>query len=135
MLSYFLNLIWNLGFGKSKLVKLISTKLFSPLLLNIMSGTLCLLVLRMPLVNSKTLWMIFSIPLVISSLFTLMMFLSTPNPLINIGNICIRSLIPSNVMVLLSLLRKSNYNKCPLPWLWYFWRIDSSHWQSHLVCW
>ena len=55
--------------------------------------------------------MISSILLVISPLFTLMMFLSTPNPLTNIGNICIRSLIPSNAMTLLSLLRKSSYFK------------------------
>ena len=111
MLSYFLNSIWNLDSGKSELVKLISTKLLSQPLLDIMSGMLCLLVSKMPLVNYKTLWMISSTPLVISPLFTLMMFLSTPNPLMSIGSINIRSLIPSNAMVLLSLLRKSSYFK------------------------
>ena len=52
-----------------------------------------------------------SIPLVISPLFILMMSLFIPNSLMNIGNICIHFLISSNVMVLLSLLRKSNYFK------------------------
>ena len=111
MLSSFLNSKWNLGFGKSKYVTLISTRLLYPLSLDIMSGMLCLLVSKMPLVNYKTLWMISSTPLVISPLFTLMMFLSTPNPLMSIGSINIRSLIPSNAMVLLSLLRKSSYIK------------------------
>ena len=129
MLSYFLNLIWNLGFGKSKLVKLISTRLLSPLPLDIMSGMSYLLVLRMPLVNSRTLQMIFSIPLVISPLFTLMMSLSIPNPLMNIENICNRSLISSKIMVLLSLLKNHTIsNKGSFPWLRHLWRTYSSHW-------
>ena len=129
MLSYFLNLIWNLGFGKSKLVKLISTSLLSPLPLDIMSGMSYLLVLRMPLVNSRTLQMIFSIPLVISPLFTLMMSLSIPNPLMNIENICNCSLISSKIMVLLSLLKNHTIsNKGSFPWLRHFWRTYSSHW-------
>ena len=129
MLSYFLNLIWNLGFGKSKLVKLISTRLLSPLPLDIMSGMSYLLVLRMPLVNSRTLQMIFSIPLVISPLFTLMMSLSIPNPLMNIENICNRSLISSKIMVSLSLLKNHTIsNKGSFPWLRHFWRTYSSHW-------
>ena len=111
MLSSFLNLIWNLGFGKSKYVILISTRLLSPLPLDIMSIILCLLVLRMPLMNSRTLWMIFVIPSVISPLFKLMMSLSIPNPLMKIGNIYIHFLISSNIMVLLFLQRKSNYFK------------------------
>ena len=109
MLSYSLNSIWNLGFGKSKYVKLICTKLLSPFPLDIMSRMLCLLALRMLLVNSRTLWMISSS--VISPLFTLMMSLSIPNPLMNIGNIYIHFLISSNIMVLLCLQRKSNYFK------------------------
>ena len=111
MLSSFLNFIWNLGFGKSKYVILISTRLLSPLPLDIMSIILCLLVLRMPLMNSRTLWMISVIPSVISPLFKLMMSLSIPNPLMKIGNIYIHFLISSNIMVLLFLQRKSNYFK------------------------
>ena len=111
MLSYSLNSIWNLGFGKSKYVILISTRLLSPFPLDIMSIILCLLVLRMPLVNSRTLWMISVIPSVISPLFKLMMSLSIPNPLMKIGNIYIHFLISSNIMALLFLQRKSNYFK------------------------
>ena len=68
-------------------------------------------VFRMPLVNSKTLWIISSIPSVISPLFILMMSLSISIPLMNVGNIYIHVLISSNIMVLLSLQRKLNYFK------------------------
>ena len=107
----FPSLTWNLGSGKSRLVRRISIKLLLPLLLDIMSGMLCLLVLRMPLVNSKILWMIFSILLATSPSFILMMSLFTPVLLMNTRNTCIHFWILSKEMVLLSLLRKSNYSK------------------------
>ena len=70
--------------------RMIGIKLLLPLLWVTMSGMWCLLVLRMPLVNSKTSWMIFSILSAISPLFILMTFLFIPALLMNIGNICIR---------------------------------------------
>ena len=90
-------------------MRTISIKLLLPFLLVIMSGMLCLLVSKMPLVNSKILLIIFSIPLVISPLFTLMTFLFIQTLLMNTENICTRFWKPSNVMVLLFMLRKSNY--------------------------
>ena len=67
-------------------------------------------VFRMPPVNSRTLWIISSIPSVISPLFILMMSLSISIPLMNIGNIYINVLISSNIVVLLSLQKKKNLN-------------------------